>query len=41
MAPDGGYIAGPSQKLPFREENLAAMNEAICKYGRINYSRDP
>lgn len=34
MAPGGGYIAAPSHGVPFKPENIEAMNEAISLHGR-------
>jgi uroporphyrinogen decarboxylase len=39
LAPGGGYIAAPSQGLPYRPEILQAMNEVIARYGRHFYDR--
>jgi uroporphyrinogen-III decarboxylase len=38
MAAGGGYIAGPSQALPFDEDILNAMNDEINTYGRAFYN---
>ena len=39
MAYGGGYIAGPSQSLPYDEGLLDAMNDEIDRHGRLYYGR--
>ena len=38
LAPGGGYIAAPSQGVPYDEEIIAAMNDEIATYGRRLYA---
>jgi len=37
MAAGGGYIAGPSHGVPYRQELIDAMNDEIAVYGRACY----
>jgi hypothetical protein len=37
MAAGGGYIAGPSHGVPYRQELIDAMNDEIAVYGRAFY----
>ena len=37
MASGGGYIAGPSHGVPYRQELIDAMNDEIGTYGRSVY----
>jgi hypothetical protein len=37
MAAEGGYIAGPSHGVPYRQELIDAMNDEIRTYGRKIY----
>jgi hypothetical protein len=37
LAAGGGYIAAPSQTVPYDPEILAAMNDEIATYGRAYY----
>lgn len=38
LAAGGGYIAGPSHSVPYKQELLEAMNDEISIYGRSVYS---
>ena len=37
MAAGGGYIAGPSHGVPYKQELIDAMNDEIAVYGRAFY----
>jgi len=39
LAPGGGYIAGPSHSVPYRQDILDAMNDEIDTYGRRFYRK--
>jgi len=39
LAQGGGYIAGPSHGVPYRQEIIDAMNDEIATYGRQIYQR--
>jgi len=39
MAPNGGYIVGPSHKLPYDPVILQAMQNEILKYGRDFFNK--
>jgi len=40
MAENGGYIAAPSQGVPYDEDILFAMNDEIYTYGRAYYENN-